>query len=437
MSTDTAIEQVLFHELGLSHQTHFYVAYSGGLDSTVLLYLMHRLQQQHDFALTALHVDHGLHQDSGQWAAHCAQVCQHMGIPLQQTRLNLVGSSEAEARSARYDWFRQRVVPKSVLLTAHHMQDRAETLLFNLMRGAGSAGLSSLRRCRPFYHATLVRPMLEIAKSEIQQVALDSQLDWVEDPSNEQTEYARNRLRQQVVPVLTQFREDAIRNIARAGANLEQETRLMREVAIADLVDVRELSKHPIDESYALNFDDMTHLSRTRKANLVRFWLQSLNQHIPSKRLMDALLDGFDEPPTTTAIFQEEGCQFRFYRGYLYVMPAREQFPTFSPVEWADLDRTLSLFDSRLTLEPTPQLKALVDKQRRSRLRLVSREGVVNPKALQGHSVNLKKWLQDSGVPPWRRHVTPLLTLGQRNSDIVLAPIDHGSHNEWISLAAS
>lgn len=437
MAAHERIKEVLFKELGLPEETHFFVAFSGGLDSTVLLYLMRRLQERSHFSLTALHANHDLQPESGEWAQHCANVCKAFDVPLQQTVLEVNGRSEAAAREARYDWFRQKVLPGSVLLTAHHAQDRAETLLFNLLRGAGTAGLSSLRASRPFFHAKLVRPMLGFTKDDIHSIASQRGLQWVEDPSNQDVGYARNQIRHEILPVLTKYREDAVLSIARASANLEQESALMREVAIADLVDIREQSLHPVDESHALNYDDMAHLSGTRKANVVRFWLQSLNLHIPSKRLMDALLQSFETPPPPTAVLQESGSQFRFYRGYLYVMPAKAEFPMFCPVEWADPEHSISLFDSRLTVDPTPQLRELVHKNARSRLRLVSRENVINPKALQGHSVNLKKWLQEAGVPPWRRPVTPLLTLEQRNSEIVLAPIDQSAYSEWVSLEAS
>ena len=435
MAAHNQLRDVLFDELGLPEDTHFFVAYSGGVDSTVLLYLMRRLQQLGKFSLTALHVDHNLQTHSHQWAKHCAQVCKAYDVPLQQTILELKGHSEAEARNARYEWFRERLLPGSALLTAHHQQDRAETFLFNLLRGAGSTGLSSMRMSRPFFHSKLVRPLLGFSQDQILQIAKDRGLNWIEDPSNQSNEYARNRIRNEILPVLSNFREDAIQNIARASANLEQENGLMREVAIADLVNIREQALHPIDDSHALNYEDMLSLSRTRQANVLRFWLQSLDLHIPSKRLLDAILNAFVTPPATTAVLQEGGSQFRFYQGFLYVMPAKAEFPDFCPVEWQDPEQSISLFNSKLKVDPTPQLKELVHKNTRAKLRVVSRENVMNPKALQGHSVNLKKWLQEAGVPPWRRQSMPLLTLEERKSEILLGTIDQYSYNEWVSIA--
>ena len=149
---------------------------------------------------------------------------------------------------------------------------------------------------------------------------------------------------------------------------------------------------------------------------------------------MENILDAFNVPPTSTAVLQESGSQFRFYQGFMYVMPAKEEYPDFCPLDWQDPEQSIEIFDQKLRIESTPQLKELLRKQRRSRLKLVSRATVQNPKALQGHSLNLKKWMQDEGVPPWRRHSVPLLTVAHRDSDIVLAPIDQHRFSEWVMV---
>jgi len=260
-------ETELFGGLNLDRQGQYYVAFSGGVDSTVLLHLMATLRDQHGFELTALHVSHNLQSESQVWAEHCASVCESLDVRLKLTSLNLDSSSEATARDARYEWFREQVQFGSVLMTAHHQQDRAETLLFNLLRGAGSTGLSSLRASRPFFGAKLVRPLLPFKQEDIIEYAESHHLIWVEDPSNQDQRYSRNEIRHQVLPSLEAFRPDAIQNIARAASNLEQENGLLREVAICDLVEVREHPSHPLDHSHALCVDDMGHLTVARQAH--------------------------------------------------------------------------------------------------------------------------------------------------------------------------
>ncbi|NND82456.1 MAG: tRNA lysidine(34) synthetase TilS [Gammaproteobacteria bacterium] len=428
------IAELLFKELRLSPQTCFYVAYSGGLDSTVLLHLMQQVQQQYGFELTALHANHGLQADSARWAEHCEVLCADMGVAFQRADLRLADSSEATARNARYQWFRQQMDPQSVLLTAHHRQDRSETLLFNLMRGAGSRGLSSLRRTRPFQGAKIVRPMLDFSREQVKQYAIQQSLHWVEDPSNQCDEYSRNHIRQHVLPSLTGFRADAIENIARAAANLEQEHGLLNEIAISDLVNVREMPQHPLDQSHALCFADLLNLSPARQGNLVRFWLHSLQLHSPSKRFLQQLLESINGEPASTSVLQEEGCQFRFYRGYMYVMPPMTDLKPMATVNWRDIDQPIDLYEEKLRVDATQQLRELLASRQTASVRLASRPNLSNPKALQGHSLNLKKWLQEIGIPPWRRQALPILTLNQADADVVLGPVDQHMQSDWVSL---
>lgn len=437
MTLASDISTELFQELKLDPKGRYFVAFSGGVDSTVLLHAMTLLQSHYGFSLTALHVSHNLQAESSQWANHCQVVCEQLNVDLIGASLNLDSSSEEAARNARYHWFSEQVDRGSVLMTAHHQQDRAETFLFNLMRGAGSAGLSSLRAKRPFFGATLVRPMLGLRKSDIIGYAQENALQWVEDPSNKRDDYSRNDIRHNVIPVLEEFRVDAIQNIARAAANLEQENGLLREVAICDLVDVREHDVHPIDKSYALCVDDLAHLSPARQANVLRFWLHSLKLHSPSKRLLAKLILAVSEPPTSTAVLQESGCQFRFYRGYMYVMQASNLDQSFTSVTWQNPSQPVGLFQNKLRLDSTTKLRELISLNTKAELRLVSKSDVINPKALQGHSLNLKKWMQEIGIPPWRRQALPLLTMSKKADDVVLAPVDRHLDNDWISIESS
>lgn len=434
MTLTSAVSAELFTQLKLNPKGQYFVAFSGGVDSTVLLHIMAQLRNHFGFSLTALHVSHNLQAESSQWALHCEQFCEQLGVTFAHTSLNLDSSSEEGARNARYHWFSEQVDRGSVLMTAHHQQDRAETFLFNLMRGAGSTGLSSLRAKRPFFGATLVRPMLGLSQSNIIEYAEMHSLRWVEDPSNQSDDFSRNDIRHNVIPALESFRVDAIQNIARAAANLEQENGLLREIAIGDLVEVREQAVHPIDNSQALCVDDLLDLSPARQANLLRFWLHSLKLHSPSKRLLAKLLLAISEPPASTAVLQEGGCQFRFYHGYMYVMQASGLDQTFDSVVWQNPSQPVGLFHNKLRLDATTKLRDLISSNAKAKLRLVAKNDVLNPKALQGHSLNLKKWMQEIGVPPWRRQALPLLTLRKQQDDVILAPVDQCLHNDWVSI---
>jgi len=424
----------LFGNLNLNRGANYFVAFSGGVDSTVLLYLMAQLQKSVGFSLTALHVNHNIHPDSSHWQELCAKLCLHLGVEFRAVSLALPSSSEVVARDARYQWFANQVKYGDVLMTAHHQQDRAETFLFNLMRGAGSTGLSSLRAQRPFKGAKLVRPLLSATQADIIEFANERKLPWVEDPSNAETDYTRNAIRHNIIPNLREHRSDAIQNIARAAANLEDENGLLREIAIGDLVDIREQPDHPIDRSHALCVEDMSHLSAARKTNLIRFWLQSLQLHTPSRRFVRLLLDAIEIPPASTAVLQEGGKQFRFYKGFMYVMPSKVEAPQFGTLDWRDVFQPIDLYQSRWRLDATSKLRDLAASRRGVSVRLVERAQLDNPKALHGRSLNVKKWMQEMSIPPWRRQSMPLLTLSTQKENIVLGAVDHQVHNDWVSL---
>ncbi|MCH2191957.1 MAG: tRNA lysidine(34) synthetase TilS [Gammaproteobacteria bacterium] len=428
------LKRELFEGLKLSSAPRFYVALSGGVDSVVLLHLLVKLQEEHTFDLTALHVNHNLFHESDRWESHCRSMCESLGVAYKSVSLTLDSSSELAARSARYDWFAQHVKLGDVLLTAHHKQDRAETFLFNLMRGAGSTGLSSLRPKRRFKSSWLARPFLQATKEDIEEYAKAHSLSWIDDPSNQDQSYSRNAIRHSIIPEIQKHRADAVHNIARAAANLEEENGLLREIAISDLVDIREQPIHPIDGSHALCTDDMSHLSRARKSNLIRFWLGVLQLHTPSRRLMAGLLNAAENPPNSTAVLQEGGMQFRFYRGFMYVMPAKMNAIQFSTIDWNNVTQPIDIFESRWRLDATEKLLDLVNKRRGAQIRLVERASLHNPKALHGHSLNMKKWMQEMAIPPWRRASLPLLTLNSKKDDILLGVVDQQYHNDWVSL---
>ncbi|RBP50934.1 tRNA lysidine(34) synthetase TilS [Arenicella xantha] len=430
----SAFEDELFGNLGLARDSHYYVAYSGGIDSTVLLHLMHQLQQRNGFKLTALHVNHNLQERSEFWAEHCLTTCQKLGIDFKHTSLQLENKSEVTARNSRYAWFSKQLDRHSVLLTAHHRQDRAETFLFNLMRGAGSAGLSSMRAVRPFHGAKLARPLLPYDKADLESIAANSGLTWVEDPSNRTNDYSRNTIRHEIIPTLIDFRPDAIQNIARAASNLEQENGLLREVAICDLVEVREHPQHPVDKSYALCVADMMHLTPARQSNVIRFWLKTLQLHTPSRRFLQTLVRAIEVPPASTAVMQEGGQQFRFHSGYMYVMPAIKETPPFGVIDWQNVSQPIDIYASKLRLDARPKLRSLISDDSHALVRLAEKAHVENPKALQGHSLNLKKWMNEIGIPPWRRQAVPLLTVRKAKKDLVLAPVDVHMTNDWVSF---
>lgn len=209
------------------------VGFSGGLDSTVLLHAASRMATAAELALTALHVHHGLSQNANAWADSCADVCRTLGVSLTLIRVNVPKNSgkgmEAAARRLRHRAFDE--ASADWVLLAHHADDQAETVLHNLLRGAGvrgAAGMPAVRGC-------VLRPFLGLARSALLDYARAHRLTWIEDESNADRRYTRNFLRSEVLPVLASRFPRAAEQLSAAAGRFGEAEALLEDLALMDL----------------------------------------------------------------------------------------------------------------------------------------------------------------------------------------------------------
>lgn len=257
------------------------VAFSGGLDSSVLLHLLAELARREAVpALSAIHVQHGLQPVAAAWPEHCRQFCAALGIPLQVVAVQVAAQASVEqaARQARYAAFAEHLPPDAVLFSAQHRDDQAETLLFRLLRGAGVRGLAAMPGQRPLGRGTLLRPLLDCSRAELQGYAEAHGLSWIEDPSNADTRFSRNFLRQRVMPLLAERWPQTSVALARSVAHLSEAEQLLGELA---RVDLQAAHGEPAFSWLALPSLDLslvTQLSDARQRNLLRHWLAPLSR---------------------------------------------------------------------------------------------------------------------------------------------------------------
>lgn len=257
----------------------WYVAFSGGLDSTVLLHLLASLAQREALpTLRAIHVQHGLQAAAEAWPAHCQQVCATLGVPLllREVQVQSGASLEQAAREARYQAFVEVLAADELLLTAQHRDDQAETLLFRLLRGAGARGLSAMPAHRALGAGQLLRPLLDVSRAELEAYARQHALQWVEDPSNTDERFSRNFLRQQVLPLLTQRWPQASASMARSAAHLSEAQGLLDELAQADLAAMAQDPRFAWVTLPSLPLAALLNLSAPRQRNVLRHWLAPL-----------------------------------------------------------------------------------------------------------------------------------------------------------------
>jgi tRNA(Ile)-lysidine synthase len=246
---------------------------SGGCDSVVLLHVLAALRPREQ--LRALHVHHGLSANADGWAAFCTDYCRLLGIDLLVERVDVDRHTglglEAAAREARYRAFSRSA--GELLLLGHHQGDQAETLLFNLVRGAGVAGAAGIPVERHGQCLRILRPLLDVSRDEIETYARDHRLDWVDDESNRDTGLSRNFLRHQVLTVLAARFPAAEMNLAQAAGRFAEADDLLRELAVIDW--------QAAAEGDALKLAKLRELSLPRLKNLLRFRLRQLGWHAP------------------------------------------------------------------------------------------------------------------------------------------------------------
>ncbi|WP_411380862.1 tRNA lysidine(34) synthetase TilS [Pseudomonas sp. MPB26] len=259
----------------------WHVAFSGGLDSTVLLHLLACLAKTETLPpLGAVHVHHGLQAAADGWPIHCRSVCDSLGVPLRIMRVQVRpgASLEGAARDARYQAFTQVTGAGQVLFTGQHRDDQAETLLFRLLRGAGLRGLAAMPAQRPLAAGYLVRPLLDVSRGELEAYANEHQLNWIEDPSNADSRFSRNYLRHQVFPVLTERWPQAVSGLARTAEHLSEAQGLLDELAQMDLHAADQSSPFPWLHLPSLALAPLRELSDARQRNALRHWLAPLTR---------------------------------------------------------------------------------------------------------------------------------------------------------------
>ncbi len=306
-----------------------YVGFSGGLDSTVLLYLLAGLckHKQLSAPLTALHVNHGLQTTAQSWELHCSTICERLNVPIlrKQITVDLLGkeSPEEAARTARYAAFANVLEEGDILLLGHHQDDQVETVLFRLIRGSGTKGLAGIPETRSCGAGSIWRPMLGFRRSQLLQYALQEKLEWIEDGSNRDERYDRNFLRASIIPQLELRFPGVVNNIARTAVLCKESDELSGELAAIDLANCVGSVRN------RLNISSMQNLSEARQRNLLRFWIASLQTDLDGsapghtdlhKIIREVLPAGDDREPS---LFWGRGLQrvgIRRFMNHLYLL---------------------------------------------------------------------------------------------------------------------
>ena len=408
-STGQLRDQLAALETQASRPARYVIAFSGGLDSTVLIHALVRIDT--GIPVIAVYVDHGLHEDSEGWGAHCEAFADAAGIDFRYRRVIVQLESgkgpEASAREARYTALHAELEPGDWLLSAHHREDQAETLLLNLVRGSGPAGIAGIGAIRRFGPGWLARPLLDADRASLADYARAHGLEWIEDPSNTDRRFDRNFLRHEILPRLKSRWPDIAARLQRSASHAGEAASLLADLAGIDL---ENLGNRP----ERLPVDGLLALPQGRQKNLLRFALRLCGLSTPTALQLDRILsEVLPARADAQPLVSWPGASVRRYRNGLYLLPeVLADTPIATPITGDQV--TLGTGLGRLHFEPGAPgglAPALLERG----LRIAVREGGEEIRPLgQSHTRKLKKLLQEEGIVPWMRDCVPLVYAGDR-----------------------
>jgi tRNA(Ile)-lysidine synthase len=386
----------------------YWLGYSGGVDSTVLLHLLARIGPKLPAALSVVHIDHGLHGQSADWASHCQRECQRLGIHFEARSVDARAcageSPEAAARRARYAALQELLGPGEMLLTAHHRDDQAETLLLQLLRGAGIEGLSAMPPIKDWCGGWLARPLLGFGRAQIHAWAGHEGLSWVDDPSNAAPDADRNYLRNEVMPMLLARWPAAAKSIARSASHCAHASHAL-EARFRDL-----LASALSPDRWSFSLGVLDGLSDGEAAVLLRMWLRDRSVGMPSTRRLGEIHRQVRSARDDAQIRIELGQHaLRRFRNRLWLTPARLPAALLSAVtwhgEWLDLGDGRGRVRRRMRrggIDPAIWADAVVSVTSRTP------GACFRPAGREGHR-SFKQLAQECAIPPWLRPLVPIV----------------------------
>ena len=410
-NSETLLQHLTALQAGEADPVRYVIAFSGGVDSTVLLHALAASRSSHGKELLAVHVNHHLHADSDSWQRHCEEVARKHGVAFESHTVTIPENTgqgiEAAARDARYGVFRSIVREGDWLVSAHHQDDQAETLLLNLMRGSGPAGVAGIGVKQNFCKGSLVRPLLGVSGAELIDYAQQQNLEWVDDPSNLDTRFDRNYLRQDLMPQLADRWPGLATRLGRSATLAGEANELLQALAEVDMLGLGSPDR--------LRLSPLAALPVARRKNVIRHAIRLCGLPMPSAQVLGRVItEVLPAREDAQPLVQWSGAEIRRYRDHLYLLAGIEEplaatgarlLATGSPVSLGPGLGELQLQETAGQGIKSSLLGDGLD----IRFRLGGEE--IRP---LGHDCThkLKKLLQQSGVVPWMRERIPLLYAG-------------------------
>ena len=387
------------------------LALSGGVDSVVLLHLLHQLQNRQNFTLKASHVHHGLSKNADKWVKFCEKLCTKLSVPLDVHYIKLPQKKslgiEGEARQLRYEKLLQSKTDLVVL--AHHEDDQAETFLLQLIRGAGVKGLSSMAHFDD--SRRLWRPLLNASRTDIETYAKKHKLKWIEDESNQNIDFDRNFIRSKVLPILKNRFNHIIKVIYRSSSHLAEAQNLLDDLAKIDLKSYLKSNNY----KNKLQVKTLDKLSNSRAKNVLRYWLEINDQLMPSKDLLDELLRQVltAKKDAELKIQLSKDFEIRRYKDEIYIAEKNQKGQKNYEIIWKGESEILLPNGAQLNFKKVKGRGINFKFLDNQKLKIRNRQGGESFKPdSKRPTKKIKQLLQESDLPPWEREFFPIIFVG-------------------------
>jgi len=402
----------------LDKANKFWLAYSGGMDSSVLLHLFYLNIDKIKHQIEVLYVNHGLQLEANDWAVSCQKQCEKYDFPFTELKISEScpkgESVEAWAREKRYQLTEDIMNPGDVLFSGHHKDDQVETFFLQVLRGAGPRGLSAMPLIKKKKDTFFVRPLLNYSREEIKHYANQYGLNWQEDKSNSDSRYDRNYFRHKLSPII-ENRWPAYRETINRVIRHQKETKLLLdEFAIEDINSARH------DNGLSLNINRIKMLSEARQKNLLFVWLEQLDLQIPGSRHIEKIIsDIINSDLDKSPCVNWADVEIRRYKNTLYALKAIQNYDVDTEFEWQP-KCILNIFEETLMAKQT--IGVGISKNKVSGTNFIIRFRKGGEKIKPGnsfHSKTLKQLFQERSVLPWYRNKIPLVYI---NDELAAIP---------------
>jgi tRNA(Ile)-lysidine synthase len=374
------------------------VAYSGGSDSTALLYFANELAKKLKKNIKAVHVNHNLNSDAKEWEEHCKTFCNKTQIPLVINNLNIIlkpgDSIEERAREQRYLSIYSLMSDKTIMMTAHHQDDQAETLLFQLFRGSGVKGLSGMPVVKKLNDGYHVRPFLNLNKNTLEDFIIFKELVCIKDTSNENTNFSRNFIRKEILPKIKEKWSNCAVTISRAAENLSTASRLNEDLALIDI------QKYLLEDIRKLN-TSINELEIYRFNNVIRFWIKKNSFKMPSTNQLSSIYNnvlfaGEDKVP----FFSCSDYEIRRHNDYIEIMNPLKKHDASKTYIWRTKENLV--IPNLLVNLSWVNLEEKFGDELKSNVEVKFRQSGENIKFGESNK-SLKDYMRENEIPPWQR----------------------------------